>query len=402
MIGYYKKHILALSEAISQIQVSPERVDQLEEFQNLLIRRIMHSEKKIDDIKMRLNELKHKLGTNGLTKEKAKKFKKKVKFYKKRIRDHKWMLFVWRCFGDAVVFLYLDKFAIKPFLYEFGSREQKQRAGRLAGKEGLKAELSVAFDVLAHGIPAILCDLTNCIRHGDICLLGGNDPFVIEIKSSANTNSRVKRQVEAISGLHQYLDTDQSNKLFGVQHLKRMELGVPELNYQASISQQISEAKVSGFCHQSPETGLHIFAISSVKMMDEFQEVMSGLDQPITFFLNEAKNNQAWGSYYPFVLSINQPEELYAFLKGDVYVIVVIEFGVCEALACEKGWKINYRETGDYAFEFTEVNTGEEEPIRFSLSHHFVGRIAHEFLSLQWVMDFQEHIQSGIELAVHE
>jgi hypothetical protein len=169
MIGYYKKHILALSDAISQIQSSPERVDQLKEFQTLLIGRILNSEKKIDGFKKRLNDLKRELRSSRPTKEKAKAIKKQIKFYQQRINDHKWMLFVWRCFGDAVVFLYLDKFAIKPFLYEFGSNVQKQRAGRLAGKEGLKAELSVAFDALAHGVPAILCDLTNCIRHGDIC-----------------------------------------------------------------------------------------------------------------------------------------------------------------------------------------------------------------------------------------
>lgn len=129
---------------------------------------------------------------------------------------------------------------------------------------------------------------------------------------------------------------------------------------------------------------------------------MSGLDQPIVFFLNETKNAEAWGSYYPFVLSIDQPNELYAFLKGDVYLMVVIEFGVCEALAREKGWTVNYRESGDYAFEFAEAESGEEEPFRFNLSRHFVGRIAHELLSLQWVMDFQEQNNRELKVLVAE
>jgi len=401
MIGYYNKHILALSEAVAQIRSFPERVDQLKEFQALLIRRVLNSENKIDELKGRLNDLKRELRSSRPTKEKAKELKKKIKFYQQRINEHKWMLFVWRCFGDAVVFLHLDKFAIKPFLYEFGSNEQKQTAGRLAGKEGLAAELSVAFDALAHGVPAILCDLTNCLRHGDICLLGESDPVVIEVKSSENSNVRIDRQFEAISGLHEYLETDQSNKLFGVQNLKRMELGVPEVNYQASISHQIAQARENGFCHQEPEKGLHIFAISGAKM-DALGEVMSRLDQPIMFFLNETKNSQAWGSYYPFVLSIDQPEELYTFLKGDVYILVVIEFGVCEALAHEKGWQLKYQESGDYAFEFTEATGVEEEPFRFNLSRHFVGRIAHEFLSLRWVMDFQEHNNQELKVLVAE
>lgn len=233
MIGYYKTHIYALTKAISAIRSSPERVDQLKDFQHLLITRILNSENKIDELKHKLSTLKRELRNGRPTKEKAKEIKKKIKFYQKRISEHKWMLFVWKCFGDAAVFLYIDKFAIKPFMYEFGSSEQKQTAGRLAGKEGLAAELSVAFDALLHGVPAILCDLTNCVRHGDICLLGESDPVVIEVKSSANTNLRIDCQIEAISGLHEYLETDQSNKLFGAQNVKRMELSVSELNYQS-------------------------------------------------------------------------------------------------------------------------------------------------------------------------
>lgn len=399
MIGYYKKHIYALSDAISVIRSSPERVDQLKQFQILLIQRILNSEKKIDELKGYSNALRQKLQSTRPPKEKAKEIKNKIKFYQKRINEHQWMLFVWRCFGDAVVFLYLDKFSIKPFLYEFGTNQLKQTSGRLAGKEGLTAELSVAFNAIAHGVPAILCDLTNCLRHGDVCLLGESDPVVIEVKSSPNTNRRIDRQAEAISGLHEYLKTDQSNKLFGVTNLKRMALGIPEINYRSSIAPQIAQAKQKGFHHYSPENGLHMFALSGANM-DELGEVMFRLNQPIVFLLNETKNAEAWGSYYPFVLSIDRPDELYAFLKGDVYLMVAIEFGVLESLAHEKGWKVVYRESEDYAFEFTEIGEDEKETFRFTLSSHFLGRIAHELLSLQWVMNFQEQNNQEVKALI--
>lgn len=401
MIGYYKKHIYALSEAVSAIRSCPERVEQLKGFQVFLISRILKTEKKIDEIKISLSALKSELRSSRPTKEKSKEIKKKIGFYQKRVKEHQWMLFVWRCFGDAVAFLYLDKYAIKPFLYEFGANKQKQSSGRLAGKEGLGAELSVAFDALEHGVPAILCDLTNCIRHGDVCLLGSSDPEVIEVKTSTNTNLRIDRQLDAISGLHEYLETDQSEKLFGVSNVKRVELGVPEVNYQSSIAQQIARAKEDGYHHNSPEKGLHIFVINGAKL-DELGNAMSSLDRPIVFFLNETKNAEAWGNYYPFILSINQPDELYAFLKGSVYIMVVVELGVCEALAHEKGWQLNYRESGNYAFEFTETMGVENEPFRFKLSRHFLGRVGHEFLSLKWIMDFQEHNNREIKALITE
>ena len=401
MIEYYKKYIYALSEAITSIRSAPDRIDRLKEIQALLIQRILKSEEKIDELKDALISLKRELRSRRPPKIKAQEIKKKIKFYQNRINEHKWMLFVWRCFGDAVVFLYIDKFAIKPFMYEFGSSAEKQTAGRLAGKQGLEAELSVAFDAIEHGVPACLCDLTNCIRHGDVCLLGESDPLVIEVKSSSNTNLRVDRQQTAISGLHDYLNTDQSDNLFGAQNLKRMELAVPEVNYQTSVSRLISQAREKGFGHHSPESGLHIFALWGAKT-HELGEILSRLDQPLVFFLNETKNTQAWGSYYPFTLSIEAPDELYAFLKGDVYLMVAIELGVCKALAAQKGWKLNYREFGDYAFEFTEVEWGAKEHSRFNLSRHFVGRIAHEFLSLQWVMDFHEHNNQELKLLITE
>jgi hypothetical protein len=41
-------------------------------------------------------------------------------------------------------------------------------------------------------VPALLVDLTNTIRHGDICLMGESDPCLIEMKASKNLDSRGK------------------------------------------------------------------------------------------------------------------------------------------------------------------------------------------------------------------
>lgn len=43
-------------------------------------------------------------------------------------------------------------------------------------------------------VPALLHDITMSIRHGDVSLLGKDEPFIIEMKSSSNTNKRVERQ----------------------------------------------------------------------------------------------------------------------------------------------------------------------------------------------------------------
>jgi len=36
---------------------------------------------------------------------------------------------------------------------------------------------------MKHNVPALLADLTNSVRHGDICLMGGSDPYLLEVKA---------------------------------------------------------------------------------------------------------------------------------------------------------------------------------------------------------------------------
>ena len=78
----------------------------------------------------------------------------------------------------------MDKFALKHTLYSTENTNPKQDAGFIAGKEGLSNELAVIDDALEHNVPALLVDLTNTIRHGDICLMGAADPYLIEVKAS--------------------------------------------------------------------------------------------------------------------------------------------------------------------------------------------------------------------------
>ena len=50
------------------------------------------------------------------------------------------MLFIWRCFGDGIAFLYIDKYALKHMLYDSTDYSVKQQAGALSGKVGFRLE----------------------------------------------------------------------------------------------------------------------------------------------------------------------------------------------------------------------------------------------------------------------
>jgi hypothetical protein len=104
-----------------------------------------------------------------------------------------------RCVGDALawrVYGYQRKHIIALC--------QNQSPGPIAGKQGLRAELDRVEQARADGQFALLHDLTNCLRIGDVTVFGGDGtPSVIEIKTDPSRrrpaqNRRIKAAIEAV------------------------------------------------------------------------------------------------------------------------------------------------------------------------------------------------------------
>jgi hypothetical protein len=390
MLGCYKKHVIALADRISRLNADPADLDLLMETQLYILKRILASEKRKSHYKNEYVALKSQLRKLQLPKAKAAELKQKADHIHRHADHCQWLLYAWRCFGDAVAFSYLDKWAIKPFLYNDTTPEVKQTAGHVAGKKGLHHEFALILDAKKNGVPALLTDLTNSIRHGDVCLLGASDPHVIEVKSSANVNKRTERQSKSIKNIHEYLENDEGKNVRGAPYSIRMEIPVPEENYIDLINQMIEDALENGCSKKMPEPGLH-YIVQNTRCEPDFAYWFDGIAQPITHFLNEAKNCLAWGCYYPFTLSIKKPESLYAFLKGDVYIIVVFDAAELTNLALTKGFSMTFHHEGDWACELEEIADGMTERVKFKMSGHLFERIAFEFLSWKWVLVVEQH-----------
>jgi hypothetical protein len=212
MIARHVRAVDALIRKLRALESSKTDLALLLGLQLELVRRIKSSEKAIKNNQGRIAATKRILKTERRSKAEALKLKASIRRAEKALDNHKWMLFIWRTVGDAVAFLYLDKWAIKPLMYEVESRAVKQSAGFLTGKLGLRNELRLLRRVVGDGVPALLTDLTNCIRHGDLCLLVGPDPRLVEVKSSGMTNSRVGRQLGNIRSIHDYHATDKMQR----------------------------------------------------------------------------------------------------------------------------------------------------------------------------------------------
>jgi hypothetical protein len=321
-----------------------------------------------------------------LPKDKAAILKRQMSVISRKVQKSQWMLFVWRCFGDGVAFAYLDKWAIKQVFLNLHNAEKKQDAGFITGKDGLSREVELLRHAVSAGVPCLLTDLTNCIRYGDVCVLVGPDPVLFEVKSSRNTNLRTDRQLDSLKSIHRFLQTDEAIGLRGFPVIKRVEHAVHERNYLDILDQAMQSALAENVFVADLERGTRLMAIANVGEPD-YSALFAEMERPFAFILNTAKNEQTWGCYYPFTLSIRDPQNLYAFLRGDVIVIVAFDFSQIEYRAAEQGFSCSLLNEESYAIEFTYPIDGLEPKFVAKMSTHLTNRVAFELLSWEWILE---------------
>jgi hypothetical protein len=401
MVEAHKPQIIVLKEMLDEIDPSSEGFVPLMKIQLEILDRILATESDISSKKEELSKLKKSLRSGAKSKQQSQKIKSHIEEVKDAIQGYKFLLYVWRCFGDGLVFKYISKWNIKRFLYETDSPEVKQSAGNIGGKEGVEKELSVVLSALKSNVPAVLCDLTNTIRHGDVCLLGDSDPYVLEVKSSNNKNARVERQIESIYKIHEYLDNDEGT-ISGYENMKRVEFSGVEKHHGKAMNEVLSVLKSKNICRVSPENGLYYIGVKTGSD-PSYDLLFSGIKDPFVYMVNSNKTEKLWGNYYPFTLSINSGEALCEFLSGNVYLFVLIESQVIKELFLKKGYlaEIIVFE-GDAVFELTEITETNEAPFISIVTNHMVGRLGLEFLSLEQFVEQQVFLSNDCKRQFNE
>lgn len=386
MITSNKDAIIDFKGRLNAIDVQSNDFQKLIELQVDLLKQIIKQEDSIKALKIEIKDNKSILRKGRLSKNDSKKIKEKISNLKADVKEIQKLIYVYKCFGDGIVFKYIRKWNLKRFLYEIDSPKVKSDAGSLSNKDGLGNELGMLLEATKNKVPAILNDLTNVIRHGDICLLGAQDPYVIEVKSSQNTNKRVERQIDAINKIHNYLSEDTAD-IAGFDDLKRIDLNNEEVHFNKQFNKLFSDLNGQSLAKISPENGIHYVAVNTNSGNEiNYNEAFEGIEKPMPFLLNDTKNEKEWGNYYPFTLSIKSPDSLYKFINGDVFVFVVLDFSVIEEKSKEMGFDVEFVFDGAMALKFIKSEENEGS-IAFAISEHFFGRVPYEFLSLDWLFD---------------
>jgi hypothetical protein len=401
MLGYRRKSFSQVHALLRKIAEFPQDISKVLSCQHILLQEILQAEAKISRHKDELRAARVTLKTSRPDRSDARRLKRRIKWIESRIQGYRQLIYIWRCFGDGIAFSYLDKYAIKHVFYETATVAVNQDAGFMSGKEGLAKEIMLVVAAAKAGVPSVLVDLTNSIRHGDVCLLGGSDPYLIEVKKGIHLNGRGKRQAADIKKLHAFYENDVGVGLRGYPELRRVTVHVPERCYVDEMNACIDHAERAGFCLANPEPGLYYAAIYGARcsMRTLFRSMT--VEAPLVFLLNMHKSTRTWSPYRPFTLSIKKKDHLYDFIRGGLILVVIVDVAVlCRKLAAR-----NLDAMFDdqhLSLSFSDSKTGESGGI----SGHLLHRIGLEFVSPSWVVDSLtnslERWRTSLPVELHE
>lgn len=391
-----RKSFCLLLALLRHIETSKDDIAAVLRCNHLLLREILHAEAAVLRHRAHQRELIRDLKTGWPDKATAAALRTRLKRTGSYLRLQEDAIFIWKCFGDALAFLFLDKYSIKHAFFEVDKWGIKHGAGMLTGKSGLKGELACLAHLAADGVPAVLCDITNVLRYGDVCMLGASDPYLIEVKSSDRLNQRAKRQIQKLERLHGFLADDHAEPFRGTEGpVIRVQLTAPERANLDALNTCISRAKSSGQAIEQPEPGVTYVAIYG---RPDYEAIFGGVvsNSKLVFMLNGDKNNHAWAPYTPFLLTIRDAEHILDFIEGRLFLIVLIDpQPLCDAMA-DAEWAVRFKDHPDYSIQCVH----RPSHAYLGISNQFVSRAGYEFASLGWIAEAQRPSISKIEAAI--
>lgn len=295
------------------------------EIQETLLKRIGRAEYLIRKIRKANGEIKTKISHRGNSREQSRELKKLYDAGETNIDQQKTLISVLRSVGDAVAFIYGDRWDLKQLAL-------KEGAGFITGKRGTRFERGILRRAFALGATVVMNDLTRTLRHGDITVFRpdlwpeGESPFLlIEAKSGRGGNkARAKRQETAMKEISEYLSTDKRSVEGGTFERISVKKS-PEYHFNV-VTRLASNLPHGKFCVEEIEPGLHYIlldcACDTGNMEQVLKRIIYGVARSFMMSVNDMKS--VYLGYYPFPLSIRDPETLFRFYNGEFVLFISV------------------------------------------------------------------------------
>jgi hypothetical protein len=351
--------------------------------QQELIKYITSIERKIRSRKKSSKAIRIELASRRpipLTGDEAQRLKLKSIKLECEIAEYVALLLILRDVGDGLAFIYLDRFDIKPMAF-------KSQPGFLSGKAGNRLERKYLRHCFKEKKIAILNDLTNCMRYGDVTEIDEeNGPTIAEVKSGGRITTRGRRQIAGFQKLVKYYREDVIDELDGFKGpIRRIALDTEESHHRDELNALIALSLESGrSSYKQVEEGL--FYVVETEAGIILKEVIAQIKgTPIVANINEFKQNNI--AYYPFTLSLRCPEHLFRFYAGDFVVLAVVDSDVISSSLRSQNLHITFLDDESWAVQLSKKDDEGEDWATIQISSHFWCRLAVEFLSLKWFLE---------------
>ncbi|POF88344.1 hypothetical protein BGP80_10360 [Pseudomonas putida] len=376
------------STLLHSIAEDPERLDIVLGLQNLLIlkiatcdirtSRLQKAQKRVPRI---LAQPKYRQG-GAAVKARSTMLKSLRKGIMARIDEIRQLAYLWRCFGDGIAAIYQSQHALRHLLYD-DKYQVKQTAGAIFGKEGFGHEYATLKRGIDMGVPVVMSDLTNIIRHGDLCALAGPDPVPLELKSSRVTGGRVARQAQQLDKITTFFEKDEARNFRGSIRIIRTAMASEEINHREFLNQGIQQALQTGLWSGAPEPGLRYVCYHSA-ILENQELVYSEIDQWATAstWVTPLGPELSWLPAYPFTLTLT-PQNSTLFMQEAFGIFVLIDLELTKQLFKDLDVHCVWLMDGTHSMQIC-LDPNDLMQGAYRVSQCLFDRVSKEFQSLSW------------------
>ena len=292
--------------------------------------------------------------------------------------EYRDLILLFKSIGDSIALLYLSIWDVKPI-------SMHHSPGFILGKSGLRAELAELRRIYKTGGIAILNDITNNLRHGDITIVSPINA-IIEVKTNKERSRRVRRQRRALKKLTDYLVSGDDGAPFGrFEKLVRLGVHHPDHYLWHELNSLIREAQGHGHAGSLVENGV-FYHVSRCDVSPRLiiDEIARHISSPILHICNESKFENI--HHHPFTSSIYDPRDVLGFMCGELFIVVAVDKGIISERLSQNGLVAQFLEGNNYAFRVAASESNADNCDVMEVGAQLFGRVFREFLSLDWLL----------------
>ncbi|MCS0450567.1 hypothetical protein [Vibrio diabolicus] len=379
MKSYFFKEIIGIKHKINRLISDPEDIDCLVEIQRELLSWHFWLENAVKTRKNRLIKLKKLKRARGNTKAKSQAIKHSISLAKEQISELQDLKLWARHIGNSIPHIYYDKNDLRPYAYSTSRQELKELSGDIFGKEGQDLENEVFEHAASLGIKVLLNDLTSIMRHGDITLMNQEIPFLMELKQSDACRKKAEKQLKNMRAVQDYILTDESESLRGEGILsKRLAPLKDEHSRINEFNNHLAATMEKGANISKIDDNVYCYSFIGESFPEDLSFIES-YKKPIFVSLNQLKNNLDLSLFYPFTLSIKDPEVFSAFLCGYLSIYLFIDWEPLDNIARSENVDIEII-SDDYCLM---LQNGDN----FSAQSYTLTKALVEFTSVNWAVE---------------